>query len=342
MGGRDGRRTQMSVEPSRAIGSRSAGLAVAPPSPLAGAPGDRSEAADRPLLSVIVPAYGGAATIGDCLASLQRALVGWSHELIVVESSGDGAVELIRSRFGWVRLIVAEQRLSAGLARNLGIREARGDWLFFVDQDCLVPKSWVAAHMRHLALPDIAGVGGSLAVANSEIWSGWCTYFLEFLYHFPSSAKPKISHGFLLGSNSSWRSDVLKSLQFPDQTLAEDVLLSQAVRREGWQLIYDPSISVWHYNRIGWLVFLRYCRAMGAASARAHLAMRTWWIAWFERWPILLYFAPFGVLSMIALRLWSCPWGYRLRFLVLLPICCLGQWCWADAFRAQLRRRSSS
>lgn len=295
---------------------------------------------DRPLLSVVVPAYGGVATIGPCLASLQRALAAWSHELIVVESSGDGTAELIRAQFAEVQLIVAQQRLSAGLARNLGIRQARGEWLFFVDQDCVVPDSWVGSLLRHLSRPGVAGAGGSLAVGNARVWSGWCTYFLEFLYHFPASAKPRICHTFLLGSNSAWRSEVLKSLEFPDQTLAEDLLLSDAVKREGWQLIYDPTISVWHQNRVGWIVFIRYCRAMGTASAKAHQAIASWWLPWFVRFPFLLYFVPVGVLSMIALRLWRCPWGYRLRFLLLLPICLFGQWAWAHAFAAQLRRRS--
>ena len=293
----------------------------------------------RPLLSVVVPAYGGVATIGFCLASLQRALAAWPHELIVVESSGDGTVELIGTQFAGVQVIASPQRLSAGMARNLGIRQARGEWLFFVDQDCVVADDWVGSLMRHLSRPGVAGAGGSLAVGNAEVLSGWCTYFLEFLYHFPSSAGPRVCKTFLLGSNSAWRCEVLKSLQFPDQTLAEDLLLSDAVRSEGWQLIYDPAISVWHQNRVGWLVFLRYCRAMGSASAKAHQAMASWWLPWFVRCPFLLYFAPIGVLSMIALRLWRCPWGYRLRFLLLLPMCLVGQCYWAHAFAAQLHRR---
>lgn len=300
----------------------------------------RQHQGERPLVSVIVPAYGGAATISACLVSLQRALVGWPHELIVVESSGDGAAAMIRAQFPEVQLTVSQQRLSAGLARNLGIRQARGEWLFFVDQDCVVPDSWIDSLLPHLRRAGVAGAGGSLAVGNADVWSGWCTYFLEFLYHFPSSSGPRVCRGFLLGSNSAWRCDVLQSLEFPDQTLAEDVLLSEAVRRKGWQLIYDPSIMVWHQNRVGWRVFLRYSRAMGKASARAHRTMASWWLPWFVRCPFLLYFAPVGVLCMIALRLRGAPWGYRLRFLLLFPICLLGQWFWADAFAAQLRCRS--
>jgi GT2 family glycosyltransferase len=307
-----------------------------------GAPADEEQArlsCPRPFLSVIIPAYGGAATILACLASLQRALQGWPpdrRELIVVESSGDGAAEKIRAEYGWVRLIESEQRLSAGQARNVGIGQARGEWLFFVDQDCVVPGDWISALLVHLGQPGVGGAGGSLAVANGGNLSGWCTYFLEFLYHFPRLGKAVSSQGFLLGSNSAWRAEILKSLAFPDQTLAEDVLLSHAVRRHGWTLIYDPSITVWHQNREGWPAFFAYCRAMGRASARAHQLMRPWWLPCLALCPLLLYGVPFGVLAMITWRLWRAPRGYLLRFLLLLPMCLLGQWLWAHAFAVEL------
>jgi len=294
-----------------------------------------------PLISVIIPAYRGSATILACLASLRQALVGWSHELIVVESSGDGTACLIRDHVSSVRLIVAEQRLSAGQARNVAIAEARGEWLFFVDQDCVVPANWIAALLAHLRQADVGGAGGSLAVANPENLSGWCTYFLEFLHHFPQRRKATVSHGFLLGSNSAWRSDVLKTFRFPDQTLAEDVLLSHAVRRNGWQLIYDPTITIYHHNRQGWNAFFTYCRAMGRASARAHRQIQPWWLVGLARCPILVYITSAGVLSMIAFRLTKAPLTYFLRFLLLFPVCLFGHLLWAHAFATELRGPAS-
>src|SRR5262245_38007238 len=79
-----------------------------------------------PDSSVVIPAYSGAKTIGACLASLKRAAEGRRYEIIVVESSGDGAASIIRSEFPDVELFCAPARLSAGGARNEGARRAKG------------------------------------------------------------------------------------------------------------------------------------------------------------------------------------------------------------------------
>lgn len=45
-----------------------------------------------PEVSVIVPGFRGRATIAACLDSVRKAAAGWRYEIIVVESSGDGAL----------------------------------------------------------------------------------------------------------------------------------------------------------------------------------------------------------------------------------------------------------
>ena len=47
-------------------------------------------------ISVVIPAYHGAATIAACLASVQRATEGRRAEIVVVDSSGDRCGEIVR------------------------------------------------------------------------------------------------------------------------------------------------------------------------------------------------------------------------------------------------------
>jgi GT2 family glycosyltransferase len=289
-----------------------------------------------PELSVIVPAHNGKATIGRCLDAALRATEGLKAEILVVESSGDGTADLVRGTYPQVRLIESPTRLTAGQARNWGIREARGRWLFCVDQDCLVPTHWIPALLRHLEQEGVGAAGGSMAVANPENISGWCVYFLEFLTHFPHQrARPRYDN-FLIGANSAWRAEALAAVRFPDQTLGEDRLFSEAVRRQGWAVVYDASIPVWHHNRRGWPEFRRYCRAMGRAAAQDQRKLGGRAIRWIERWPPLVYGVPLVVLPLIAWRLLAAPRSYLLRFLALLPCCLLGQILWAREFHAGL------
>jgi GT2 family glycosyltransferase len=298
--------------------------------------------AEPPEISVIVPVYRGSTTIEACLTSVRRAVEGLPHEIIVVESSGDGCGALVRRGCPEARLFESPVHLSAGQARNEGARVAQGRWLFFVDQDCEVPADWVRRLGAHLARTGVGAAGGSVGVGNTGNLSGWAVYFLEFLYHFPSGAQPGPSQNFLIGCNSAWNASVFQKLAFPDQTLGEDVLLSHAVRQAGFTVIYDPQVTVIHQNRYGWGEFRRYCRAMGKAAAHYNRQTRRWWLPWMERWPSLLFAAPLAVLPMIGLRLLRAPAGYLPRFVLLLPACLQGQWLWAGAFRQELLRARPS
>ena len=288
-----------------------------------------------PEVTVVVPAYRGRATILACLRSIQKAAARWRCEVIVVESSGDGAAELVRERFPEVTVIASPARLTAGKARNEGLSRARGRWLLCVDQDCLVPVDWIDRLVDLLRQPGTGAAGGSIDVANPANLSGWCVYFVEFLGHFPSRGDVRTDN-FLIGANSAWNPEVLSKVRFPDQTLGEDLLLSEEVRRKGLAVRYDPQLTVSHYNREGWGEFVRYCRAMGFAAAVDQGQLGAKSISILRRMPSLSFAIPLVRLPRIAVRLCGGPSGYLIRFLLLLPCCAYGQWVWAASFRKGL------
>ena len=311
-------------------------------------PSEMVATTDDPVdISVIIPAYYGAATIAACLTSVQRATEGRRAEIVVVDSSGDRCGEIVREQFPDVTLVLSPTRLSAGAARNRGVAMARGRiLLFFVDQDCVVPHDWIAALEKHFADPATGGAGGSLGILNPECLTGCGVYFLEFFRQFPQDKPPQRNRNFLLGSNCAYRADVLRDNGFPDQTLGEDVLLSHQMRQHGFDLVYDPRVEVLHRNREGREQFFQYNAKMGAAAAADQLIMKRP-IAWpFLRFPILAFLIPAVVLPAIFVRLLRCSKRrtYLSTFLWLLPLCLAGNLVWAAAFRRQVlasRRRGS-
>jgi GT2 family glycosyltransferase len=288
-------------------------------------------------VSVIIPAYRGLATIGACLDAIISSAAGRSHEIIVVESSGDGTADFLKHRFPEVTVIVPSSRLSAGAARNEGFRHASGRLWLCVDQDCLVPRDWMTRLVELLRREGVGAAGGSIGVANPTNLPGWCVYFLEFLTHFPSRGAVR-DDNFLIGANSGWRPEALGREGFPDRTLGEDLIASERIRRSGWTVCYDPNLTVRHHNRQGWLEFLRYCREMGAAAAESRTLLGGRAIELLHRMPALAFGIPFMILPRIAWRLISAPPGYLPMFVVLLPCCIVGQYVWANTFRRALRQ----
>lgn len=102
------------------------------------------------LISVVIPCYNCeryiAATLRSVLAQDWPKL-----ELIVVDDgSSDGSAELVRREFPQVRLVEqANQGVAA--ARNLGVAQARGEWVAFVDADDIWLPGKLRAQMEQLA-----------------------------------------------------------------------------------------------------------------------------------------------------------------------------------------------
>jgi glycosyltransferase involved in cell wall biosynthesis len=114
---------------------------------------DHSEASaatlPRTRLSVIVPCFNNADTIGGQLAALAgQEYDGWWEVIVADNGSTDGSrgvVESYRPRLPRLSLVDASERRGAGHARNAGARTAEGDFLLFCDADDEVGEGWLRA-----------------------------------------------------------------------------------------------------------------------------------------------------------------------------------------------------
>ncbi|MBB5134571.1 glycosyltransferase involved in cell wall biosynthesis [Thermocatellispora tengchongensis] len=109
-----------------------------------------------PLVSVIVPNYNYARTLGLCLEALAGQTYPHIEVIVVDDRSTDGSAELAR-RHG-VRVLVTETNIGAPAARNLGVRHARGEVLFFVDSDVALAPDAVEHAVRLLGSDPTLGV----------------------------------------------------------------------------------------------------------------------------------------------------------------------------------------
>ncbi|WP_033151957.1 glycosyltransferase family 2 protein [Pseudobutyrivibrio ruminis] len=93
---------------------------------------------DRGLVSVIMPSWNTAGYIMESVESvLNQTYQNW--ELIIVDdASTDGTVDLLKQvNDPRVKVFVNEQNSGAAVTRNRAMREAKGDWVAFLDSDDL-------------------------------------------------------------------------------------------------------------------------------------------------------------------------------------------------------------
>ncbi len=123
-------------------------------------------------ITVIIPAFNCATTIARALDSVEKLETGnWKLEsrdievIVIDDGSSDGTAGVVKSYQlsvnGYrLRLIVLDQNSGPAAARNRGIREAKGEWIAFLDAD----DAW---------LPEKLEIQTKLAAEHPEV-AMWC------------------------------------------------------------------------------------------------------------------------------------------------------------------------
>jgi GT2 family glycosyltransferase len=140
-----------------------------------------------PQLSIIIVAYRSRDEIGPCLNSLPRELDGRAVEIVVVDNSpGDGAGEMVGRDFPWVRQVPAPENLGFGRANNLGFRQTSGECVLFLNPDTISNATALGHCVRRLQTElDIGLISPKLMLADGSmdlacrrsiptLWDGFC------------------------------------------------------------------------------------------------------------------------------------------------------------------------
>jgi glycosyltransferase involved in cell wall biosynthesis/GT2 family glycosyltransferase len=118
-------------------------------------------AMDPPTFSVVIPSYNRKDHLLRVLDALQLQTFP-DFEVVVVDQS-EPPIEIpeeYQRKLG-IRCVYSERRGPA-LARNKGIREARGNIVAFTDDDCIPEPDWLEKAARHFDQRPLAGLEGRI------------------------------------------------------------------------------------------------------------------------------------------------------------------------------------
>jgi glycosyltransferase involved in cell wall biosynthesis len=98
-------------------------------------PGTSGQNSDwRPLVSVVIPNYNYARFLPQAIDSALSQTYSNVEVIVVDDGSSDGSLDVVHSYEGRVRCF-GQRNKGVAEARNLGIRESRGDLVAFLDAD---------------------------------------------------------------------------------------------------------------------------------------------------------------------------------------------------------------
>ena len=230
-------------------------------------------------VSIIIPLFNRPDEISELLSSLTHQDVLNTHpddcalfEVIVVEDGSTiSSKEIVQSYADKLPIIYLEKENGGpAQARNFGVDHCNGNWLTFIDSDCVLPSGWLRA-IINTTQDDNTDLFGGADKASSD--------FSPIQKAINYSMTSFFTTGGIRGSKNSmekfhprsFNMTIRKSIfdkvgQFAsDMRFGEDVDLSIRLMKAGARSGYIEDAWLYHKRRVDFTKFYRQVRASGTA-----------------------------------------------------------------------------
>ena len=203
-------------------------------------------------VSIIVPVYNGALTIEECIKSLLNLEYPEDkYEIIIVDNnSTDTTVEIVKK---YPVKLLHEGKQSSYAARNLGIKNAKGEIVAFTDADCIVDKMWLEQLVENFKDKTTAGVGGEILAYNPKsiverysVKSGSISQKIALETEIVNLKVP-----FILTANAAYKKEILNEIGLFDDSFISggDMDLAWRITLKGYRIVYEPKALAYHKHR---------------------------------------------------------------------------------------------
>ncbi|MDY7012959.1 MAG: hormogonium polysaccharide biosynthesis glycosyltransferase HpsE [Cyanobacteriota bacterium] len=220
-------------------------------------------------LTVAIPTYNGASRLPAVLEKLRVQVVPESvtWEILVVDNnSKDNTVQVVRDyQSTWPEAYplrhTTERQQGAAFARLNAVREAKGEWVGFLDDDTLPAENWVAAAVKFGQTHPQAGAYGSQVHGDYEVEPP--EGFDRIASFFAITERGSAAHRYeprmkmlppsagLVVRKSAWCDNV------PDRPFlsgrsrnsilnSEDLEVVMYIQNAGWEIWYNPEMELYH------------------------------------------------------------------------------------------------
>jgi glycosyltransferase involved in cell wall biosynthesis len=238
-------------------------------------------------LTVIIPTYNRSDLLGRTLRGLlDQTAPPDSYEIVVVDDgSTDVTPQVVRetgapdSRLRYLR----QENKGPAAARNLGVREAKGQIVLFTGDDCLPDSRLVEEHLR------AHDGGGDVGVVGHVTWhpSLTVTPFMAFLETGPQFGFSQIKDPddapiwCFYTANCSVRRHWMEEVGGFDEHFKhaafEDIELAYRMHKRGLRLVYRRAALTYHHHATTLQQHMRRQRLVGRAAVlffRKHPELR--------------------------------------------------------------------
>lgn len=238
--------------------------------------------------SIIIPTYNGAERLVTTLdAILRQSIQSSMYEILIIDDGSVDQTEKVVTNYikshSQKNIIYKknEERKGPAGARNSGIRIARGEILFFLDDDCDPPALWIEKFISiYQKYPDIVGIGGWYSASSDCLQKNIFEQFIYIRYRFLWGEGLDYAHGktgelkplpAANGGNFSVKKWIfnytgLYNSRFHFAGGMEDVEISKRIQDKGFILYYVPLFMIHKKQINSFFKFLKFCMSRAKAT----------------------------------------------------------------------------
>ncbi|HEX6846124.1 MAG TPA: glycosyltransferase family 2 protein [Chitinophagaceae bacterium] len=224
-------------------------------------------------LSIIIVNYNSRLLIEQCFVSIEKAIVGISTEIIVVDnSSTDGSKEYLPQKFPGVKFIFNDANVGFAKACNQGFKISSGNYVLFLNPDTILSETCLKDCISFFESHSDAGAAGVRMLDDkgrflkeskrglpspsasfyklfglSAVFPGSKTFGKYHQGHLPENENNPVE--VLSGAFMMVRRNVLEKVKGFDESFfmyGEDIDLSLRITGSGFKNYYLGRISVTH------------------------------------------------------------------------------------------------
>lgn len=230
----------------------------------------------QPFFSIIIPTYNRPAELVLCLEALCRLDYPRDlFEVIVVDDGCKTSLQTIVACFLDQLDVTLLTQANAGpaAARNKGASQAKGEFLAFIDDDCMTFPDWLQKLANRFAeIPDQAIGGRTLNPLPENPYSTASQTLINAGYAYYNSLPSQAS--FFASNNLTVPAAYFRSIGGFDITFktSEDRDFCDRWRHQGFRMTYAPEILLYHSHPLNFLAFWRQHFNYGKGAFRYHQA----------------------------------------------------------------------
>ena len=206
---------------------------------------------DNPSISIIIPVYNDSERLSKCLEAIHQQEFSGSYEVIVVDNGSEDFSHVERMVHSYPGMVcLQELKTGSYAARNLGIRESKGDVLAFTDSDCIPFSGWLHQGKSFLeSNTDVALLAGKVEVFFHDEKNPTSTELYEKVFAFQQETS--VERGEAATANLLVRRNVFDEIGlFESNTYSGgDYEFSRKATTSGFKLKYGGSVKVFHPAR---------------------------------------------------------------------------------------------